>query len=283
MGLTGRGGSMSEGVLAGRTAIVTGASRGIGAFIAERFAAEGAAVAVTARTVDPSSSRFDGTIHETVYRINEAGGRAIAIAADLSQMEDRERLVGEAEGAFGRIDILVNNAAVTFTAPLVEFPPRRRQIMFEVQVFAPMDLVRLVLPGMVANGAGWILNVSSGASRHPVVPPTGPQGFPGSAVYGMCKAALERYTTGLAAELYDSNVAVNSMSPSRVVPTPGTVYHHLVRPDDPTQEVEPPELFAAAALALCSVDPKSRTGLVTYSQDLLKQLGSDAPTYEVAR
>jgi NAD(P)-dependent dehydrogenase (short-subunit alcohol dehydrogenase family) len=271
---------VSDGVLAGRNAIVTGASRGIGAFIAERLAAEGAAVAVTARTVDPSTSPFEGTIHETMSRITAAGGRGIAIAADLSKREDRERLVGEAEGALGRIDILVNNGAVTYFTPIMEFSPKRRQLMFEVQVFAPMDLAQLVLPGMIAAGAGWIVNVSSGAARHPTLPPV--SGVTGGTVYGMCKAALERFTTGLAAEVYDANVAVNALSPNHVVPTPGTIYHHLVRTDDPTQEVEPPELFAAATLALCSVEPKSRTGLVAYSQDLLKELGSEAPTYVVS-
>jgi NAD(P)-dependent dehydrogenase (short-subunit alcohol dehydrogenase family) len=271
---------MSEGVLAGRNAIVTGASRGIGAFIAERLAAEGAAVAVSARTVDPSTSPFEGTIHETVSRITEAGGRALAIAADLSKREDRERLAGEAEAALGGVDILVNNGAVTYFTPIMEFSPKRRQLMFEVQVFAPMDLAQMVLPGMMASGAGWIVNISSGAARHPTIPPMPGMGG-GGTVYGMCKAALERFTTGLAAEVYEANVAVNALSPNRVVPTPGTIYHHLVRPDDPTQEVEPPELFAAATLALCSVAPKSRTGLVTYSQDLLKELGPEAPAYVV--
>ncbi len=272
---------MSEGVLAGRKAIVTGASRGIGAFIAERFAAEGAAVAVTARTVDPSTTPLEGTIHETVNRITAAGGRAIAIAADLAKPDDRERLVGEAEAALGGVDILVNNGAVTYFTPIMEFSPKRRQLMFEVQVFAPMDLAQMVIPGMIAAGEGWIVNISSGAARHPVIPPIAGAG--GGTVYGMCKAAFERFTTGLASEVYEANVAVNALSPNRVVPTPGTIYHHLVRPDDPTQEVEPPELFAAAALALCSVEPKKRTGLVTYSQDLLKELGPEAPSYVVAQ
>jgi citronellol/citronellal dehydrogenase len=272
---------MSEGVLAGRKAIVTGASRGIGAFIAERFAAEGATVAVTARTVDPSTTPLEGTINDTVSRITAAGGRALAIAADLAKREDRERLVGEAEAALGGVDILVNNGAVTYFTPIMEFSPKRRQLMFEVQVFAPMDLAQMVIPGMTASGGGWILNISSGAARHPVIPPV--LGPGGGTVYGMCKAALERFTTGLASEVYEANVAVNALSPNRVVPTPGTIFHHLVRPDDPTQEVEPPELFAAAALALCSVEPKSRTGLVTYSQDLLRELGPEAPTYVVAQ
>lgn len=129
---------------------------------------------------------------------------------------------------------------------------------------------------MAAAGQGWILNISSGASRHPSLPP-GPMWRAGSTVYGMVKAALERFTTGLAAEVWEANVAVNSLSPSRVVPTPGTVFHHLVRPDDPDQVVEQPEVMAEAALALCSRPPRSLTGRVVYSQDLLAELAAEDP------
>ena len=264
---------MTDGILAGRTALITGASRGIGVAIAARFAAEGASVAVGARTVDPGTNRFEGSLTETVEQISKAGGKAVAIQADLTIAEDRERLIAEAESALGRVDILVNNAAVTWFMPVADFTSKRRQLMFETQVFAPMDLAQLVLPGMVKSGQGWILNISSGASRHPSIPP-GPEWRAGGAVYGMCKAALERLTTGLAAEVWESNIAVNSLSPSRVVPTPGTIFHHLVRPDDPTQVVEPAEVFAEAALALCSRPPRELTGRVAYSQALLEELAS---------
>jgi NAD(P)-dependent dehydrogenase (short-subunit alcohol dehydrogenase family) len=262
---------MTDGLLRGRTALITGASRGIGVAIAERLAAEGATVAISARTVEPGTNRFAGTLPETIDQITAIGGEAVAIQADLSVPEDRERLIAQAESALGRIDILVNNAAVTWFMPIADFSAKRRQLMFEVQVFAPMDLARLVLPGMAGRGQGWILNISSGASRHPSVPP-GAQWQAGGTVYGMCKAALERLTTGLAAEVWAANVAVNVLSPSRVVPTPGTIFHHLVRPDDPTQVVERPEEFAGAVLALCSRPPRELTGRVAYSQALLAEL-----------
>jgi NAD(P)-dependent dehydrogenase (short-subunit alcohol dehydrogenase family) len=128
---------------------------------------------------------------------------------------------------------------------------------------------------MISKGEGWILNISSGAARHPKIP-SDPARHGGGTVYGMCKAAVERFSTGLASETYADNVAVNALSPNRVVPTPGTLFHHLVRPDDPDQVVEPPEVMAEAALALCSVAPTSRTGRVAYSQDLLNELGITA-------
>jgi NAD(P)-dependent dehydrogenase (short-subunit alcohol dehydrogenase family) len=263
---------MPEGVLSGRVAVVTGASRGIGAAIAERFAAAGAAVAVTARTVAPGGSALPGTIHETVERIRSHGGTAVAFPADMSLPDDRERLVAEVEALLGRPDVLVSNAAVTYFAPIAEFSAKRHQLMFEVQVAAPLHLAQLVLPAMKAKGQGWILNVSSGAARHPQIPPD-PNRPVGGTVYGMCKAALERFTTGLAAEVYFDNVAVNALSPNRVVPTPGTLYHHLVRPDDPEQQVEAPEVMAEAALALCSRPSRELTARIAYSQDLLDELG----------
>jgi citronellol/citronellal dehydrogenase len=261
----------SNGLLTGRTALVTGASRGIGLAIAQRFAAEGATVAVTARTVEPGSNPMEGSLTETVAEITGAGGQAVAIPADLSRPEERERLVLETEATLGRVDILVNNAAVSWYMPVASFTPKRRELMFQVQVYAPMDLAQRVLPSMVAAGEGWILNISSGASRHPTVPP-GDRWRGGGAVYGMCKAALERLTTGLAAEAWESNVAVNALSPMRVVPTPGTRFHKLVRPEDPGQVVEPPEVMAQAALELCCRPPRSLTGRIAYSQALLDEL-----------
>jgi NAD(P)-dependent dehydrogenase (short-subunit alcohol dehydrogenase family) len=266
---------MTSSLLAGRTALVTGASRGIGKAIAERFAAEGATVAATARTVEPGTSQFEGSLEETVQTVTKNGGRALAVAADLSRPEERQRLISETEAALGPIDILVNNAAVTFFTPIADFATKRLRLMFEVQVYAAMDLTQRVLPGMAAAGQGWILNISSGASRHPSLPPDA-MGRGGGTVYGMVKAALERFTTGLAAEVWEANIAVNSLSPNRVVPTPGTVFHHLVRPDDPNQVVEQPEVMAEAALALCSRPPRSLSGRVAYSQDLLAELADGA-------
>jgi citronellol/citronellal dehydrogenase len=260
------------GVLDGKIAIVTGASRGIGAAIAERFGAEGAAVAVAARTAEPGQSQFDGTITGTAAAIREAGGTAVAIAADLSRPEDRRHLVEETNRQLGPVDILVNNAAVTFFTPVADFSPKRYALMFAVQVEAPFELAKLVLPGMRQRGRGWILNISSRAARHPSPPD---RFAAGATVYGMCKAALERFSTGLAAELYEDNIAVNALSPTRVVPTPGTIFHHLTTEDDPG--AEPPAVMAEAALMLCHADPKTRTGRITYSQELLTELGVAIP------
>jgi citronellol/citronellal dehydrogenase len=263
------------GMLDGRVAIVTGGSRGIGAEIARRFAAEGAAVAVAARTTQAGMSPFAGTIGETVASIRDAGGTAVAVAANLAEPEDREALVAATVRELGPPDILVSNAAVTYFTRVEDFTPKRYALMFAVQVEAPFHLATLVLPGMRQRAAGWILNISSIAARHPAIPP-GPFAGRGGTVYGMCKAAVERFSTGLAAELYPDNIAVNALSPTKVVPTPGTVFHHLTSGDDDPNS-EPATVMAEAALMLCHREPQRLTGRVAYSQELLAELGVAVP------
>jgi citronellol/citronellal dehydrogenase len=256
------------GALDKRVAVVTGASRGIGTAIAEKLAAEGAAVAVTARTVNPGDNRFEGSISETVDAIKAAGGFAIPIAADLSKPEDRRSVVEQCVAELGPVDILVNNAAVTWFEPVATFDQRHYDLMFEVQVRAPFELAQLVLPSMKERKQGWILNISSLAARHPQGPPYDARFSRGSAVYGMCKAALERFTSGLAAEVYADGIAVNCLSPSSVVATPGVVHHKLI-PPGMEDMAEPVEVMADAAFQLVSGDPSVLTGKITYSQELV--------------
>jgi citronellol/citronellal dehydrogenase len=262
--------------LNGRVAIVTGASRGIGAEIARRFAAEGARVVVAARSTSSAPGRLAGTLDETVAMITEAGGEAVAVPTDLARPEERERLVREAVAAFGPVDVLVNNAAIAYFTPAAEFDLARLHLMFEIQVHASLHLSQLVLPGMRERGSGWICNITSEVSGHPRVPPSrwGAKGT--TTVYGMCKAAVERLSTGMAAEVYADGIAVNALGPSQVVPTPGTVFHGVTSEDDPN--AESPEVMAAAALALCSGDPATLSGRIVRSQDLLRELGDQLAT-----
>ena len=264
------------GELEGRVALVTGASRGIGAGIARRFAAEGAAVAVTARTLDPHPS-LPGTLRETVAAIEAEGGRAIAIAADLANPEDRARIVDEAVGALGPIDVLVNNAAAAFYLPFLETSEKRFRIAFEINTHAPWDLTQRVAPAMREKGAGWVLNISSATSELPKGPPF-PEFTRTSTLYGSTKAALERMTAGLASALFDDGVRVNSMAPVGAVMTEGAEALEVV-PEAFRKEAESVEAMAEAALALCTAPPEL-TGRVTLCTPLLEELGRGVRTLD---
>ena len=145
--------------------LVTGASRGIGAALAVELAAQGADVAITARTLDAHPT-LPGSLNETAPAIEAHGRRAVPIVADLTDPEDRARIVPEAEaGLDGPLDVLVNNAAAAIYQPLADYPLKRRRLIFEANVHAPLDLAQAVLPGMIDRGEGWILNLSSGSAR----------------------------------------------------------------------------------------------------------------------
>nr|WP_322777870.1 SDR family NAD(P)-dependent oxidoreductase [Frankia sp. Cas4] len=253
------------GSLDGRVALVTGASRGIGAAVARRLAAEGASVAAVARTADPDQ-RYEGSLRDTIEAIAHAGGTAIAVSADLSKPDDRERAVFETQKTFGPVDILVNNAAVTFVAPVQDFAEKRFRLMVEVQVWAPYHLTQLLLPDMYARGCGWVLNISSRIAEHPLGPPYDPVQERGFSVYGMVKAALERFTTALAVEGHAHGVRANTLAPLDNVATPGAGAHDLV--DGFVLEDE--SVMAEAALALVEGD---LTGRIALSQTLLAELG----------
>jgi citronellol/citronellal dehydrogenase len=259
-----------QGVLSGRVAVVTGASRGIGEAIALRFAMEGACIVVAARTVEASEHYLPGTIMATVARIRAAGGEALAVRADLAKQADRRALIETAEAAYGRVDILVNNAAITWYMPVAEFTERRYQVMMEVQVRAPFELAQLVLPGMKARGSGWILNISSHAAIHPDRAAPGR----GGTVYGMCKAALERFTTGLAQEVYEDGIGVNVISPG-LVATPGVLHHRLINESNESR-VTPIEHMAEACLRLVHGDPRQLTGRIDYADAVMREFGLTA-------
>jgi NAD(P)-dependent dehydrogenase (short-subunit alcohol dehydrogenase family) len=228
-------------------------------------------VFVSARTVEEGEHIFSGSITTTVRAIHDAGGSADIVAADLGKAEDRERLVATT----GPVDVLVNNAAITYFEPVTAFRESHYQLMFDVQVRAPFELAQAYLPHMREQRRGWILNISSGAAVHPPGPPYA-AGLSGGTVYGMCKAALERFTTGLASEVWADGIAVNALSPSGLVVTPG-VQHHKLDQFVPPERHEPVSFMAEAAFALCTGDPQVLTGKVTYAKPILDELGIPLP------
>ena len=261
------------GRLDGRVAIITGASRGIGSEIARLFAAEGSSVICAARTLHEGDHQLEGSLEKTVGEIREAGGEATSVAVNISLPEDCEQLVQAARDTYVTVDVLVNNAALTYYYPIKDFPVNRWMRSWAVNFHAPFLLSKLVLEDMGRRGSGSIINISSGSAVGPgrgPYPDTTADG--GGACYGAEKAALERFTQGLAIEVYDNGISVTSLAPSQVVATPGTVFHNLVTGmDDPLSES--PELMAKAALLLASEPLDLVTGRVTYSQQILMEFG----------
>jgi NAD(P)-dependent dehydrogenase (short-subunit alcohol dehydrogenase family) len=217
--------------LDGKVAIVTGASRGVGAAAAIALAGEGVSVACAARATDADPLRLPGTIDATVRQITDAGGRALAVPTNLAHDEDVERMVTETVEHFGRLDVLVNNAAITFPGDL-DVPLKRYELMMAVNLRAPLVAAHAAVPHMQQQGEGAILNVSSAAALMYI---------PGLMVYGMSKIALEHLTVSLAEQLAADRIAVNTFRIDLPVASEGFVAN---LPDADHSDWEPTEVPA---------------------------------------
>jgi NAD(P)-dependent dehydrogenase (short-subunit alcohol dehydrogenase family) len=232
--------------LDGKVAIVTGASRGVGAAAATALARAGAAVACAARATDANPLRLPGTIDGTVREITDGGGRALAVPTNLAHEDEVERMVAATVEHFGRLDVLVNNAAITFPGDL-DVPLKRYDLMMAVNLRAPLLAARAAAPHMREHGEGAILNVSSAAALMYI---------PGLMVYGMSKVALEHLTTSLAAQLEADRIAVNTFRIDVPVASEGFVANV---PDADHSSWEPTDVPAEGIVWMLQ-QPPSYTG-----------------------
>jgi len=237
--------------LAGKVAVVTGASRGIGGAIALALAKEGAAVACVARSTQESPSKvLPGTIDEKAAIIQAQGGRAIAVACDVANDEQVEAMAQRVLAEFGRVDILVNNAGIATHGTFLETPLRRWDLVLNVNLRGALLCTRAFLPGMVERRWGHIVNISSFLSR---------MSGAGRLSYAVSKAALEKFTQGLAVELLPHGVAANAITVERRIASEGYVF---MRPEVDHSRWDPPEIMGPPVVWLVSQDPKLFSGRV---------------------
>lgn len=244
--------------LSGKIALITGSSRGIGRAIAQRFAAAGATVVVTARSL-AKPVLLEGTLDETVNLIEAAGGRAVPIACDLEDAGQCAGLIDAAIAAAGGLDILVNCAGYAHYAPIETMSDEIFGLTVDHYLRAPFVLSRAAIPHLRARGGGWILFVGSLTAQHATKPFSDVDRTIGMTAYAAVKAAVHRLTTGLAAELEADNIAVNLVAPSSGIKTPGAARFLE------NFAAEDVEYLAETALHLCHLPARERTGVIAHS------------------
>lgn len=246
--------------LSGKVALVTGASRGIGEYIAVEFAKTGADVIVAARSEEQPHEKLPGTIYTTAEKVEKEGRRALPVKADLSKDEDIENLVKVAMAEFGRVDILVNNAAILFPGRFHELPFRRFDLTYRIVLRAPALLTHLLLPQMIERGSGTVINISSIAADM-----TGAD----DVAYAMWKLALRKMAEGIAEENKDAGITAFSLSPVSGVATPGLLFWNPLE-TIPPEQLEPTDWMGRCAVFLCSERAKRYSGQHFYTKDLLQ-------------
>ncbi len=238
------------GKLKGKVAVVTGASKGIGASIAEHLAAEGAAVVVNYANSKPGAD-------EVVKRITDKGGKAVAVQADVSKQGDIKRLFAETKSKFGNVDVLVNNAGVYEFVPLEGITEDHFQKMYNLNVLGLLLTTQEAVKHMNGNG-GSIINISSVVAVAPIA---------GASVYSSTKAAVDAITVSLSQELGPRKIRVNSLNPG-MVETEGvhaagfaeSDFRKTVEARTPLGRIAQPEDIAKAAVFVASDDAGWITG-----------------------
>jgi NAD(P)-dependent dehydrogenase (short-subunit alcohol dehydrogenase family) len=274
--------------LKGKSALVTGASRGIGEYIAYELARHGVNVGVMAKSTRESPHRtFAGTIEDTADRVREFGVDALVLRGDVSREEDVDAVKNTMLGEFGGCEILVNNAAMSYVTPFMELSVKRWDVIMAVNLRGPMLLSKAFLPAMIANGEGHVINISSADGRLNVaetlasalaVGAAGTEAKFGEAgqsllssttAYGTSKAALNRFTVGLAEEMRGRGIAINALEVSAV-----TEPYKMNLPNADFSRNELPEA-PAQLTAWIAQQPADFTGNILSQPDLLARLRAE--------
>ena len=255
--------------LTGRTAFITGTTRGIGKRIALSLADAGCNVVSTGKTVDDSDSELEGTIHKTVEACEDRGVEAHAIELDVRDAENVEAAVAEAIEVFDEVDIVINNASAIQLASVEDLPANRFDLLAEVNVRGTYLISRAFIPHLREIGGGHVLTNA---------PPVSVDRSPGQAAYAWSKMGMTFVTLSLAGELEDDGIAANAFWPVTAIETRATRYFGMGTEDD----WRSPEIVADAVLELLDRDPADFTGQAVYDEDVLREAGvSDFSEYNL--
>src|SRR3954469_21384536 len=244
---------------AGRVAMVTGASRGVGKALALRLAAEGCDVVVAAKTAAPDP-KLPGTIHETAREIEALGRRALPVQVDVRDDAAVEGMVKQAVDRFGRVDFLVNNAGALYWRSLAESEMKRFDLVMGVNVRSTFACTRHVLPTMIAQKFGHIVMLS---------PPVDVHAATGKVAYAISKFGMTLIAQGVADEVREHNVAANSLWPATLLESQATIRWGL----GDRSMWRKPEIVADALVALFAKEPRSFTGQALIDEDFLRAEG----------
>jgi citronellol/citronellal dehydrogenase len=248
------------GKLDGKVAIVTGSSRGIGKAVAIGFAREGARVVIAALEDKAVNPELPGTVFQTAEEITAFGGQALPIKTNIIEESEVKDMVTQTLDKWGRIDILVNNAGAASTTSFLETTTKRWNLVINVNLLGTFLCSREVLPAMIKQGSGSILNTTSTAARDRIKPWTGIS-------YGTAKAAIERFTYGLASEFGEHNIAVNCYYPFADVASEGQLF--LAPPSIDRATLVPPDRMVKAAIFFAQQDGKGVTGMVASAEEII--------------
>ena len=255
------------GRLQGKVAIITGASRGLGQYCAVGYGREGAKVVIAARTETETDPRLPGTIYHTARLVEEAGGEALPVVCNVADNESVVGMVQKVLEKYGRVDILMNNAAVQPPGFISTIQIRHWELEFRVNVHGVFYGCRAVLPSMIEQKSGNIINISS-------------VGAQGGSHYGATKRAVEAISIGLAAEQRDNGIAVNALKPVRGIETPGLLFGRapgqVGGPRPPGEEIPPPDSYVEAAILLAMQTPETFTGQVVNDAEVIARLADEA-------
>ena len=245
--------------LAGRVAIVTGSSRGIGRAMVLRLAREGAGVVVTGKS-ESGTDRLPGSIHTVAEEVEQAGGTALPIRVDVRHEDEVKAMVDQTVEKFGRVDILVNNAGALWWQPVLQTPPKRYDLMWEINVRAAYLCAYYALPHMVQQHWGHVINCS---------PPITTESSPGHVAYMTTKMGMTRLAIGIAAEHERDGIASNSLWPVTIIESLASINWGL----GDRSQWRSPEILCDAMMEILRSEPPSLTGQQILDEPFLRTRG----------